>query len=255
MLFLVGVGLSDADISLKALEVCRHRDIVVYSENYTSKLSAHRIRNISYLIGKEIRHLSRADMEDNIGKLVETAREKDIAILIGGDPLIATTHKIAHLEAKKRGVRIGIVHSSSVLTASIGESGLDFYRFGQICTIPRWSEHYKPVSFYETMERNQKSNQHSLFLLDYDEEKESSIQPGEAIRVLEESEKAYGKGIINQDTRLIMLHNLSLEGEQKLLLKLKDAKGVSFGSGPTTFVLPAKLSDTESEVLNAIFGV
>ncbi len=50
----------------------------------------------------------------------------------------------------------------------MGESGLDFYRFGQICTIPRWSEHYKPVSFYETIETNLTNGHHSILLLDYD---------------------------------------------------------------------------------------
>ena len=51
-------------------------------------------------------------------------------------------------------MEVEVVHSNSVLTAAIGESGLDFYRFGAIATIPKWSAHYTPVSFYETLQKN-----------------------------------------------------------------------------------------------------
>lgn len=212
------------------------------------------MNKIAELTKKEITKLSRQDLEDNIKKLVAEAKNNDIAILFGGDPLIATTHKIIYIEAKKLGIEVSVIHSASILSAAIGESGLDFYRFGQICTIPRWSEHYKPVSFYETIEKNQNSNQHSLLLLDYIQDKESSIQPRAAISVLEEAEGKYRKGIIKEDTKIIILHNLSQKGEEKTMQTISRARTLRLTEGPTVFVLPAKLVDTEKEVLDALFG-
>ena len=119
-------------------------------------------------------------------------------MLIGGDPLMATTHKILFIEAKKRNVEVEIVHSNSVLTAAIGESGLDFYRFGAIATIPKWSAHYTPVSFYETLQKNMQNNLHSLLLLDYSQELAASLSIKDSIDILEKAEKqlqiGYNKG-------------------------------------------------------------
>lgn len=255
MLFLVGVGLSDGDISARATEVLKKKEIELYSENYTCKLDAERIESISKISGKKVTPLQREDMEDGIAKIVERGKGNDIAILVGGDPLIATTHKIIYTEAKKRKVAVSIIHSTSILSAAIGESGLDFYRFGAICTIPRWSEHYKPVSFYETIEKNQSINLHSLLLLDFDKDKESSIQPSDAAAVLDAAEKKYRKGIIKDQTKFIMLHNLSLPDERKEMLEFSELKGVNVGTGSTVLLLPSKLSDMEKETIEAIFGV
>ena len=139
------------------------------------------------------------------------AAKADMAVLVAGDPLVATTHKIAYIEAKKAGVKVSVIHASSIVGAAMGESGLDFYRFGQICTIPMWSEHYKPVSFYETIEKNMANSLHSILLLDYDP-KIGSIQPSYAAEILAQAEKKYKKGIIKPSTKVIVLHNLSLPG-------------------------------------------
>ncbi len=254
MLFMVGTGLAPDDISLRALELCKRRGIDLFAENYTSNATPEYIRTISERTGKRITMLGREEMEEGMAQLVKSAAVKDIVVLVGGDPLIATTHKIAYMEARKHGVMVAVLHSASVLSAAMGESGLDFYRFGQVCTIPRWSEHYKPVSFYETIEKNMKGNLHSLLLLDYNQKSQSSIQPSYAAGILEGAEKSYGKGIIGDGTKLIVLHNLSIEGESKLYLGFRSVKRLEFGSGPTVFILPAKLSDIEQGVVSAVFG-
>ena len=62
-----------------------------------------------------------------------------MAILVGGDPLMATTHKIFIHRGERQKVETEIVHANSIITTAIGESGLDFYGFGAPCTIPKWS--------------------------------------------------------------------------------------------------------------------
>ncbi|MGC8622755.1 MAG: diphthine synthase [Candidatus Micrarchaeia archaeon] len=251
MLYLVGTGLAEGDISQRALEVCKRSKLFV--EHHTSFISKEYLSWIESLAGKQAIALERSDLEEKARKLVEQASNEDVALLCGGDPLVATTHKILFIEAKRLGVAVGILHSSSVLSAAIGESGLDFYRFGQICTIPTWSEHYKPVSFYETISRNRKSKLHSLVLFDFSSSSGNSMPLSQAINVLEEAEKHYKEGIATQDTKIIILHNLSQKGERKVYCTINEAKSLQLGSGRTSMVIPTELSDIESEIIKSIY--
>jgi len=253
MLFLVGAGLSGGGLSEDALELLKREGVKVYAEQYTGWFGD-RIPDLEKQISKSISILERSGLEDNISSLIAMAAKSEIAVLVAGDPLVATTHKIACIEAKKLGVKVKVIHAESIVGAAMGESGLDFYRFGQICTIPAWSEHYKPVSFYETIEKNLANNLHSILLLDYDP-KTGSIQPAYAVDLLLQAEKRYKKGIIRPSMRMIVLHNLSLDGEQKLLIGLDAVKTLRFDAGPTVMILPAKMSEVEVESTAAMLGV
>ncbi len=253
MLFLVGAGLSEGGLSEEALELLRRSGVKVYAEKYTGWFGD-RIPELEAELSKKISLLERSGLEDNLASLIEQAAKEDIAVLVAGDPLVATTHKIACIDAHKAGVKVKVIHASSIVGAAMGESGLDFYRFGQICTIPAWSEHYKPTSFYESIEKNLNNNLHSILLLDYDP-KIGSIQPSYAADILLQAEKKYKRGIIKPSTKLIVLHNLSLNGEQKLLLRVEAVKTLRLPPGPTIMILPAKMSEVEAESTGAMLGV
>lgn len=252
MLFLIGTGLSYDDISSKAVDACSGCE--VYYESYTSFMSKEKLDFIRSKIKKDIKELYRSDLEEGISSIVAMAKRADIAILVGGDPLIATTHKTIMIEAKKNGVATKIIHSASIVPAAIGESGLDFYRFGQVCTIPKWSEKYKPVSFYEIIERNVSNNLHTIVLLDFDHKEGRSLDCADAINTLKIAEGKYQKKIITDDTAIIIMHNLSLSGEQKIISKVGLAGKISFNSGPTLIIIPSKMSDIEKEVVAAMYG-
>lgn len=253
MLFLVGAGLSEGGLSEDALELLKKDTVHIYAEQYTGWFGE-RIPALEKTIGKKITILERAGLEDNLEALIKEAAGKDIAVLVAGDPLVATTHKIACIEAKKANVPVKIIHAGSIVGAAMGESGLDFYRFGQICTIAAWSEHYKPVSFYETIEKNFNNNLHSILLLDYDP-KAGSIQPAYVADLLTQAEKKYARGLIKPAMKVIVLHNIALKGEQKLLLRLEAVKTLRFDTGPTVMILPAKMSEVETESTAAMLGV
>jgi len=251
MLYLVGIGLNNDDITLQALSILRNS--IVYADRYTTFFDEERRNYISNLISSPIIDLNREDLEEKLGVIVERARDANISIMVGGDPLIATTHKIIFIEAKKRKVPIKVVHASSVLSSLIGESGLDFYRFGQICTISKWQTNYMPVSFYEAIEKNYNNNLHSIVLLDYDPTKNSSLPLKDAIAILEEAEKKYKKGLIKDNTLLFVMHKIALDGQQKLIINVGSAKKLNFANGPTALIIPAKLSDIEKEVIESMY--
>lgn len=248
MLFLVGLGLSDKDIPVGAIDACKKCEL--YIDSFTSTVSGRTTNYITEITGKGIKELSRQEMEENAKEIIKKALEKDIAILIGGDPLIATTHKILYIEAKKQGVKTIIIHANSIITTAIGESGLDFYRFGAVSTIPKWTAHYSPVSFYEKITANLKNNEHTLLLLDYDSRNRTTLSIAEAISALEKAEQHYKKGIITNKTKLIILHNMGAEDSNVSATTLLNAKSLT-KEGLNIIVLASELTDIEEEAIAA----
>ncbi len=251
MLFLVGTGISEDGMTIEGIQACKVSNDV-FIDVYTSSISESKIKNIESLINKNIKKLSRQDLEEHIDQLI--SKKQDITILVGGDPLIATTHKIIFLTASKLNISIKVIHSSSIISAIMGESGLDFYRFGRIVTIARWSEHYKPISFYDTIKKNMDNNLHTILLLDYDQKESSSIPINEAIKYMEYAESVHKFGIINDSTKIIIIEQLSQNDEYRAFLNIKDARTLNKLKGMRTIVIPAKLSEIEQEMVKVIYG-
>lgn len=135
MLFLVGMGLWDEkDITLKGYEVARKAD-EVYIEKYTSILMGTTHNKVEALIGKEIGVLQRSDLEEDSKKLIQKAMDRDVAVLVPGDPMIATTHSSVFLESLRMGVKVSIIHNASIHTAVCGLTGLHNYKFGKSTSI------------------------------------------------------------------------------------------------------------------------
>ena len=135
----------------------------------------------------------------------------------------------------------------------IGECGLDFYRFGSICTIPRWSAHYSPISFYEKIERNLTNNEHTILLLDYDAKAMETLPIKDAIETLEKADSHYKKGIITDKTKIIIMHNISQRDGKVIETTVADAKASGL-KGMNVIIMPAALSDVEKEAVEARTG-
>ncbi|XP_053613606.1 diphthine methyl ester synthase isoform X2 [Plodia interpunctella] len=103
--------------------------------------------------------------ESNIDGILQEAKEKDIALLVVGDPLGATTHTDMLLRAHQFGVQTQIVHNASIMNA-VSCCGLQLYNFGETVSIPYWTETWKPDSFFDKIVQNHSRNLHTLCLLD-----------------------------------------------------------------------------------------
>jgi len=165
MLTFIGMGLWDEkDISLKGIEAAKNADVVCI-EFYTSKLMGTDIKKIEELIGKEIRLLDRADLEDNSKALIEEAKGKDIAVLVPGDPMVATTHSALRVEAEHMGVETRIIHGASILSAVCGLTGLHNYRFGKSASVAY--PYGKPSkTAVDIVKQNWSIDAHTLLFLD-----------------------------------------------------------------------------------------
>lgn len=235
MLYLIGIGLSKGDISLKAKEAIEKCDSI-YAENYTSIYDS----DLSELFGKSIKILGRDETESL--NFLEEAKTKKLAFLVIGDPLSATTHFEIISECRKRGIKYEIIHSASVLTA-IAETGLSLYKFGKVTSIPKWQEkeNYQPKSFYSVLKQNLQIGAHTLLLLD----NELSLQ--EAISYLLQISKEQG-GSFSEKTLCVACSCLGTAkqkiayGEAKKIARLNLNK-------PHCLIVPAKLHFVEAEFL------
>ncbi len=243
----IGTGVwEETDISLKGLEELRDSD-VIFAEQYTSETEDGTIERLEKLIGKSITVLTREEVEDGKSILAEAERKR-VALVVAGDPMIATTHISLKLDALKRKIPVRIIHSSSILSAAISESGLHTYKFGRPATLPFWSEKYKPTSTYDAIAENLARGLHTMLFLDLKDGKRMTAH--EAMDLLLEIEKGKNGKIITPKTKLLVLSRIGSEAQKLSYGEIgKLQKSKTLGSTPFILILPGKLHFTEAEAL------
>lgn len=248
MLFIVGLGLDTKDISVRSLEQIKSAHALML-DPYTNIISNQYVEYLENSSGKKIIKLSRADLEENVPKTIGEAIEKDIAILVSGDPMIATTHQILIDQAVKMGIPYKVMHSSSILTAAIGECGLIPYKFGQTTTIPFWSDKYKPTSFLDTISKNKACNYHTIVLLDYNYLKREGLRLNDAINQLIAAEEEKRTGCISANSMVFAMGDVGKPTQLIRYAKISDLQKTSrdFEGKILTLVIPSKLTIAEED--------
>lgn len=238
----VGMGIwNEKDISMRGLEELRNCD-VVFAEEYTGRMQEGSLKRLEALIGKKIIILPREEVEEE-KRILNEAVSKKVALLVPGDPMISTTHISLKLSAEKMGVETKVVHSSSIITAAIGECGLQVYKLGKPCTLAIWSKGYEPTSSYDVIVDNIERGLHSVVFLDL---KGRCMEASEAIEQLLRIDKN------RQRLKGLSVVVLSRVGskEQKITYGKADALlKANLGKAPFILVIPGKLHFVEEEAL------
>ncbi len=245
MLYLIGLGLAWEDLSLKALEAIHDCD-EIYLENYTS-VSNFSGEQLSRLIGKKVISLDRKKTEEEM-PFLKNAHVKNVALLVFGDALSATTHFEILQIAKKKKIETKTIHVASVFTA-VAETGLSLYRFGKTASIPIPEKSFQPESFFDILVENQKIDAHTLFLLDLKPEQNKFLTIKDAIGILLEINKKRKEKLFTENTFCIGCARL---GSENSLIKSGTAeklREIEFGSPPFCLIVPAKLNHKEDEYL------
>lgn len=252
MLLLIGLGLDSKDISVRALEELKRSD-VIFLEEYTTFISQEYLEYLKKESGREIRVLGRSDLEEYARETMKDAATKRVALLVPGDPLIATTHHSTLLnEARKMGIDYSICHAASIYSAAVGESGLDIYRFGPPVTIAFWSEKYKPTSFLDAIRKNYENGHHTLVLLDLEQKARKTMGIEEAVKLLEEAEKAKEYGLIDDDLQVLAMGDVGKKTQEMAYFRIGDLGKVAgrFKGKVLVLVIPSSPSFAEEESLN-----
>lgn len=244
-LALVSVGLaSHLDLSLRAVEAAREAH-VVYAETYTMKLDTD-VETLEETIGRPITPLLRGGLEEEAARLLEAAENSNVAVLVGGDALAATTHLSLLVDAAKRSIPVRVIHGSSVFTA-IAETGLSLYKFGRTVTVPLPEK--GPVdTVFRALNENQEHGLHTLLLLDLDVPEDRYLTVPEAITRLMET------GLLSADTLMVAAARLGSDTQlirADTALSLKDA---DLGAPPHALAVPGQLHFLEEEALKTLGG-
>lgn len=245
--YFIGLGLSDEkDISIKGLEIIKRCD-KIYLENYTSIMQCS-IKDLEKLYGKKIISVDRKKVEELGEQIITEAKNKNVALLIVGDPFSATTHIDLFKTAKEKNILVKIIHNASVLTA-IGITGLQLYKFGKITSLPFPEDNPTVETPYTILKDNLNLGLHTLLLLDLKPEKNKFMTIPEALEIIENIEKRKKDKIINKDTFVVGCTSL---GSNEYVVKagnVEAIKKINFGKPPYCLIIPGKLHFVEEEML------
>jgi len=251
MLAFVGLGIrGEESLTLEGLKELQQAD-EVYAELYTSPLPKLELPNLEKIIGKRVKVLDRREIEEG-EELLKASAVKRVVLLVPGDPMIATTHVALRLKAISLGIQTKVVHSSSIISAVAGLTGLQNYKFGRSATLPLDQTSAHP---YEVLGENLERGLHTLLFLDVKAEESRYMTANEGIRYLLQLENQRQRGYFT-GKRLAVI--VARAGGDDCLVRGDRAEKlaeVDFGPPPHALVVPGKLHFLEAEALKTLAGV
>ncbi len=239
MLYIIGLGLNVDGISKFGLQIVK-RCKKIYLENYTVEFP-YSVEQLKEVLGKKINLADREFVESF--EIIDEASRTDVALLVYGSPLTATTHISLLQEAKKSNVRYKIIYNASIFDA-VAETGLQLYKFGKITSMPKWDKEkdFTPDSFMKVVQENQSLRAHSLILVDI------GLEFPDALTQLKESAKKY-KIKLN---KLLVCSRLGAKGSKIFYRKISELEEWSVVKVPYCLIIPSKLHFIEREVLEEL---
>jgi diphthine synthase len=254
-LIFIGLGLYDElGLSLRGQAEARGCDRV-FAEFYTSVMPGLRIERLGEALGKPVRILSRIDVEEDAeNKILSKAKTERIAILVAGDPMVATTHVDLRLRAHRAGIRTRIIHGASVASAATGATGLQSYKFGRTMTVPVAKGDHLPESIYAGLRVNMEAGLHSLLLLEVDVETKRHVTIPQALEGLLSLAARTPNPVLKPETLVVGIARLEAPDMIVHAATISELMQVDFGKPPHCLIFPATLHFVEAEALQVFCG-
>lgn len=252
MLLLVGLGIHGyVGLSAKALDLLLGIKNI-YVEKYTSPMSESEIDGLRRTLNKYVKIVPRWYVDDG-REILQMAKSSDAALLIYGDPLIATTHIDLRVRAEKSGIKTRVLHAASSITSIVGECSLHVYKMGRIVTLT--SEMQSVSSIYYTVYGNLLSGSHTLILLEYNQDKNMFLKPNDALKMLLESEADQKHNVFSNETFAVVASRIGSDEQSIVSGKIGSLLDQDFGEPPHSLVVTGSLHFTEIEALTVLTKV
>ena len=246
MLALIGIGLAEpGDVSVKGYNIAKQSD-KIYLESYTSKLACSH-EELEKFYGKKILLANRTFVEDG-KQLLSEAQTQNVALLVIGDPLCATTHWDILTRAKEQGILTRVVHNASIMNA-IGVTGLQVYKFGKTTSIPFPTEKFEPETAYDVILQNKAIGAHTLILLDLRPDENRYMSVNEAIEILRKIDRRRDEHGFTAGDWCVGIARLGFPDQKIVAGTVIEVSDVNFGPAPHALIVPAKLHFLEEEAL------
>jgi diphthine synthase len=231
------------------LEEAKKAD-TVFMEQYTSLMPELDLKKLEKLVGKPVHTVLRRDLEEDSGKeILQSARKGKTVFLVPGDPLMATTHIDLRIRAEKQGIETRIVHGASIVSAVVGLSGLQNYKFGRSVTIPLSDTDPIDATPYNVIYENQKMGLHTLCFLDIRAEEKRYMTIKDALDVLFTLERSKQQRVVKDDTLAVGIARAGSNNPAVKTDYVKQLQEFNFGNPPHTLIFPGKLHFMEAEAL------
>ena len=249
MLWFVGLGISGSrSVPGEAAEVISKADIV-YLEQFTSPVSGSELAKIRRMSGGRLRTAKRWLVEDG-GKILREAKKNTVVLLSYGDPYVATTHAELRTRAAREKIRTRSIHASSSLTSAVGECGLHFYKIGRVATIMGGASSLA-TPYYVTY-KNLVEGNHTVLLLEYDQDRGFFLDPVDALEGMIRTEKGQRRNVVGPSTFAVVASRVGLRGQAVVCGKISSLVKADFGRPPHTLIVPGRLHFTEADALRAL---
>lgn len=245
MLYLIGLGLADPeDITLKGLNAIKQCS-KIYLENYTSKLDCAQ-EDLEKLYGKQIT-LADREFVESAEQILTEAQKENVALLIIGDPLCATTHWDILQRAKELKIPTQVIHNASIINA-IGTTGLQVYKFGKTTSIPFPRENFEPESYYNIIKENRTIGAHTLVLLDLDLKTNKYMTANEAIELIRKIERKRNEKVFLPEDKCIAVSKLGAKTQKITKGTVLHVSDADLGQPPHALIIPGNLHFLEEEL-------
>jgi len=255
-LYLIGLGLSPDLITLRGLRIAKSA-AKVFVDAYTSALVDEGIKEIKELLNREVIPLRRKDLEEfsvELFKLVSKGLK--IALLVPGNPLVATTHISLIVESAKRGLKYEVIPAPGIIPNAITMSGLMIYKLGKPVTITYPVNGVYSEFPYDVVKSNDARNLHSLLLLEMDAEKGIMMTIKEAIDIMQHLEELRGEGVFEPGRKAVAVSSLGSSQQRICFSQLSELAKLPPHPGPHTLIITSpKLHFMEEEALKVITDV
>ena len=252
MLFLIGTGINGIKgLSIAAVEILRSCDSVLVEE-FTSFISKEQVRELGLLINRDVDVVQRWFIEDG-REILEKAKNKAVAIVTYGDPLIATTHAELRVRATRLSIETKVLHSASGISALIGETGLQYYKFGRTVTL--MADPLSALTVYNTVYENLLSGNHSLVLTEYNRGEEDVpffLNPAKALATLLDTEQDEKRGIVTPKTFAVIASRIGSDDQAIISGSIALLETRDLGTGPHSIVIPGTIHFVEKESLETL---
>jgi diphthine synthase len=132
----------------------------------------------------------------------------------------------------------------------IGECGLHFYKVGRIATI--MNEMKSLTTPYYVIYKNIIEGNHTVLLLEYNQDKDFFLDPKDALQGLIETEKGQKRNVINSSTYAVVASRIGFADQSIVSGKISSLKKTNFGNPPHTIIITGRLHFTESDALKIL---
>ena len=249
MLWFIGTGISGfSSISAESIKIIEKADIV-YLEQFTSPISKNELSKIRKIVSGEFKIAKRWLVEDG-KEILKNSKKRKVVLLSYGDPYIATTHIELRTRAVEEKIKTHTVHGASSITSMIGESGLHYYKIGRIATI---MDDIKGISTpYYVIYKNIIEGNHTVLLLEYNQDKDFFLDPKVALQHLLDAEKEQKRNVVSLDTFAIVASRIGFKDQRIISGRIKKLKKIDFGKAPHTIIIPGRMHFTESDAVKIL---